>query len=111
MEETYLSSLKFTQYNPAIDKYAYKRQDYALTSAVLEQNYGIFKNSFNIGTGIGYYKGIQALHTSAVGLITNIGWFPIYKGKSITPYISYRNDWVFDKNGTNMQSICLSVDF
>lgn len=89
----------------------YHQQNYLVLPVILEQNYPLFKSTFTLGTGVGYYKGIQANHENAVGLITNIGWFPIYKGKAITPQITYRNDWVFDKNQTNTQSICIAFNF
>jgi hypothetical protein len=111
METTYLSSLNFTTFNPATDKYDYRRQNYVVISPVLEQNYSWLKNGFHIATGFGYYKGIQDNKGGAAGMITNIGWFPIYEHRGITPCITYRNDWVFDSNGTNMQSISLSLSF
>lgn len=111
LETTYLSALNFVSYNPSTDRYDYKKQNYVVVAPVLEQNYNWLKNGFHIGTGVGYYKGIQDLNKSAWGIITNIGWFPIYDHKSITPCITYRNDWVFDKNQTNMQSISLSLNF
>ena len=111
LETTYLSSLSFVTYNPYTDKFNYRKQNYVVISPVLEQNYSWLKNGFHIATGFGYYKGIQDMNKSSIGMITNIGWFPIYEKKSITPCITYRNDWVFDKNGTNMQSISLSLNF
>jgi len=89
----------------------YSKMNYMVTSVVLEQNYPWLKHGFNIGTGLAYYHGVQDLNSRAIGLITNIGWFPIYKGKSVTPYITYRNDWVFDSMGTNMQSLSLGLNF
>jgi hypothetical protein len=78
---------------------------------MLEQNYKWFKYGFHFGTGIGYYFGIQDIKQNFIGMITNIGWFPVYEGKAVTPYITYRNDWVFDKNKTNMQSINIGLNF
>ena len=108
LETTFLSSLGFEHFKNGFD---YNRRNHLLVSAVLEQNYKWFKYGFHIGTGIGYYLGIQDLNKNSIGMVTNIGWFPIYEGKAITPYITYRNDWVFDKNKTNMQSISIGLNF
>ena len=108
LETSFLSSLGFK--NSEIG-YDYNKFNQFIISAVLEQNYKWLNYGFHIGTGIGYYIGIQDLNTNSIGIITNIGWFPIYNGKVVTPYITYRNDWVFDKNKTNMQSISIGVNF
>ena len=89
----------------------YALQNYLVIAPELEQNYRWMNNGFNVGTGFGLYKGIQDQRENAFGMITNIGWFPIYRGKAITPYITYRNDWAFDKNGTNMQEISIGINF
>ncbi|HEY4799939.1 MAG TPA: hypothetical protein VII99_12740 [Bacteroidia bacterium] len=107
VETSFLSSLGF-EYTE--DKFNYNRLNYFLVAPVLEQNYKWLRNSFQMANGIAFYNGIQRFNKNAFGLITNIGWFPIYRGKAITPYITYRNDWVFDKK-TNMESISLGVNF
>lgn len=113
LEASYMAPLGFVMPEKRSDATVtdYHQQNYLVLPVILEQNYPLFKGTFALGTGVGYYKGIQANRENAVGLITNIGWFPIYKGKAITPQITYRNDWVFDKNQTNTQSICIAVNF
>ena len=108
VETSFLKSLGFVHPENGIE---YTRQNHLIVSAVLEQNYKWLKYGFHIGTGIGVYQGIQNLTKKSVGMITNIGWFPIYEGKSVTSYITYRNDWVFDVNKTNMQSISIGLNF
>lgn len=108
LETSFLSSLGFVPFENGFD---YNRRNYLLVIAVLEQNCKWFKYGFHIGTGIGYYLGIQDLNRNSFGMVTNIGWFPIYEGKAVTPYITYRNDWVFDKNKTNMQSVSIGLNF
>jgi len=110
METSFLSPLAFKP-SEARNPVSFNRQNYIVISPMLEQNYSWLKNGFTVGTGISFYKGIQDQTKNAAGLITNIGWFPIYKGKAVTPYITYRNDWVFDKNGTNMQSLSVGLNF
>jgi hypothetical protein len=112
-EVSYMAPLAFvpSSARPTGSDVAYNKQNYLVLPLILEQNYPLFKSSFTLGTGVAYYKGIQGNRQNAVGLITNIGWFPIYKGKAITPQITYRNDWVFDANQTNTQSICLALNF
>lgn len=114
IEVSYMAPLGFVADDTRSDASSskqYNRQNYLVLPLILEQNYPLFKSTFTIGTGVGYYKGVQANRENAVGLITNIGWFPIYKGKAITPQITYRNDWVFDKNQTNTQSLCIALNF
>jgi hypothetical protein len=108
LETSFLSSLGFEHSENELD---YSRRNNLIVSAVLEQNYKWFKYGFHIGTGIGYYFGIQDLNKNSIGMVTNIGWFPVYEGKAVTPYITYRNDWVFDRNKTNMQSISIGLNF
>ena len=108
LETSFLSSLGFA---PSEYGIVYNKQNHLILAAVLEQNYQWFKCGFHFSTGIGYYIGIQGLNKNSIGMITNIGWFPIYKGRAITPYLTYRNDWVFDKNKTNMQSISIGLNF
>lgn len=114
-EVSYMAPLGFVSPGPrTIDPPStgnYNQQNYLVLPIILEQNYPLFGNTFTIGTGFGYYKGVQENKENALGMITNIGWFPIYKGRAITPQITYRNDWVFDKNGTNVQSISLALNF
>lgn len=113
VEASYMAPLGFVMPEKRSDATVtdYHQQNYLVLPVILEQNYPLFKGTFTLGTGVSYYKGIQANRKNAVGMITNIGWFPIYKGKAITPQITYRNDWVFDKNQTNTQSICIAVNF
>ena len=114
VEVSYMAPLGFVESkdrSAMVSNRNYSQQNYLVLPIILEQNYPLFKSTFTIGTGFGYYKGIQANSENAVGMITNIGWFPIYKGKAITPQITYRNDWVFDKNQTNTQSICVAFNF
>jgi hypothetical protein len=103
IESAFVAPLGFVQPNND-SRIDYSRMNYMATSVVLEQNYPWLKHGFNIGTGIGYYRGVQDLNKNAVGLITNIGWFPIYEGKSVTPYITYRNDRVFDSLSTTIKA-------
>lgn len=108
IEASFLSSLGYLNIKNRVD---HNKQNHLIASAVLEQNYKWFNYGFNFGTGVGYYFGIQDLIENSIGMITNIGWFPIYKGKNITPYITYRNDWVFNDNKINMQSISIGLNF
>lgn len=109
LETSFLSPLGF--YDSKTGTENFRKQNYLILTPALEQNYKWLNNGFTIATCVGYYIGIQENTRSIVGLITNIGWFPIYNGKEITPYVTYRNDWAFDKNGTNMQSISLGLNF
>jgi hypothetical protein len=108
METSFLSPLGFEHFK---NESYYNRKNYFIVSPVLEQNYKWLKYGFHIGTGIGYYIGMQDNYMNSIGMITNIGWFPVYEGRPVTPYVTYRNDWVFDKNKTNMQSISLGLNF
>jgi len=120
MEASYLSTLGV---NPTTNDNHYDKNNpqyvghsptyawhYLIIAPVLEQNYKWFKHGFQLGTGIGYYKDIKGVHDSW-GIITNIGWFPIYKDKRVTPYITYRNDWIFDRNATNVNGLGIGLNF
>jgi len=107
LETSFLSPLGFENYenvNPG-------KYNYLIVSPIVEQNYKWLNYGFQFGFGFGDYMGIQFPNTNVGGFITNIGWFPIYNGKAITPYITYRNDWIFDKNKNNMQSLNLGINF
>ena len=108
LETSFISSLGFVHSEIGFD---FNRQNHLIISAVSEQNYEWFKYGFHIGTGIGYYLGIPALNKNSIGRITNVGWFPIYEGKAVTPFVTYRNDRIFDRNKTNMQSFSIGINF
>ena len=108
VETSFLSALGFEDFDEGENL---RRKNYIVISPFLEQNYKWMHYAFQVGNGIGFYKGVQAQNKNAIGLITNIGWFPIYRGKKITPYITYRNDFVFDRKATNMECISVGINF
>jgi len=110
MESAFISPMPFVEQDRG-SKLDPTKMNYVVTSIVLEQNYPLFNHGFNMGTGVGFYKGIQDMQQNAVGIITNLGWFPIYKGKTITPHISYRNDWIFDSKKSNVHTLSIGLNF
>ena len=83
------------------------RAKYLVLAPMFEQNYKVLKNSLSMTTGVGYYIGIQSSQQNAVGLITNLAWSPLTSMMRIKPYISYRNDWLFNENQTQTHSISI----
>jgi hypothetical protein len=92
---------------------AYARQDdkpdteYLAVGIVLEQK--PFE-SFNMGIGTIGYLGIGDNTNNPFGIVTNFGWEPEYKG-NITPYISFRSEWIFDDSTLKINTLSAGIRF
>jgi hypothetical protein len=82
-----------------------ENKNYVSIGIVLEQNkYDWFNMS--IGT-IGYINIKDS--TKPFGIVTNLGWER--KISHLSPFITYRTDWIFDKVILNINSISMGITF
>jgi hypothetical protein len=81
--------------------------DYLAVGIVLEKK--PFE-SFNMGIGTIGYLGMGDNSDNPFGIVTNLGWEPEYKG-NITPYISFRSEWIFDENIFKINTLTAGMRF
>lgn len=81
--------------------------DFIALGIVLEDKFWEWL-TVSIGT-VGYFDYIEDSN-NPIGLMTNIGWEPHW-GKSIKPYITYRNDLIFSEKTDAVYSLSFGVSY
>lgn len=80
---------------------------YAVVGVVLEMT---VVKGFNLGIGTLGYIGIGANDRNPFGVVTNLGWEPMWDSR-VRPYITLRTEWIFDQATYNVMSLSAGITF
>jgi hypothetical protein len=80
---------------------------YAVVGVVLEMT---VVKGFNLGIGTLGYIGIGANDRNPFGVVTNLGWEPMWDSR-VRPHITLRTEWIFDQATYNVMSLSAGITF